>query len=161
MANKRFEVDQGFKIGGVVIDEDTSSITTTGNISVSGAGKIASSVMDSPVVKGGKSVVVNLGALSTGTTTINLTAAQVFTATIAASAVVTFAFSNPPAAGEAQMIVLRLTNAGAGTIIWPAGTKYAGGALSSLTTSGIDMLGVFYDTTTSTYMVFVLGKDMK
>jgi hypothetical protein len=126
-----------------------------------GSGKITAAVMDSPVVKGGKSVVSNLGTKSTGTTTIDLSSAQVFTATIAPSAVVTFAFTNPPSANEAQLIVLRLTNPGAGTLIWPAGTKYAGGALSALTTSGVDMLGVYYDSTTSSYMVFVLGKDMK
>ena len=106
-------------------------------------------------------MVSELGTLATGTTTIDLSTAQIFTATIGAAAAVTFAFSNAPGASQSQMIVLRLTNAGAGTLIWPAGTKYAGGAMTALTTSGVDMLGVFYDTSTSTYMVFILGKDMK
>ena len=59
------------------------------------------------------------------------------------------------------MVMLRLTNAGSGTINWPASTKYSGGSLPALTASGVDMLGVFYDTVTSTYVIFVLGKDIK
>ena len=122
---------------------------------------LTSPTVNAPVVKGERAVVLALGTLSTGTTTVDLSSAQIFTATITGSATVTFAFSNAPSANQAQTVMLRLVNAGAGTIVWPAGTKYSGGSLPVLTSSGVDMLGVFYDSVTSSYVVFVLGKDIK
>lgn len=118
-------------------------------------------IVNRPLSKGAKVVVSALGTLSTGTTTINLATAQVYTATITASNTITFAFSNAPSAGESQVVLLRLTNGGGGTIVWPANTKFSYGLAPTLTTSGVDMLGIFYDTTTSTYMVFVIGLDMQ
>lgn len=102
--------------------------------------------------------VTALGSISAGQT-LDLSSASEFTATIAAS--LSFAFSNAPAAGRAQVVYLRLTNAGAFTITWPANTKFAGGAAPTLTSAGVDLLGVKYDSATSTYMVFVIGKDVK
>ena len=141
--------------------------TSWGNVSTPSATEtlsnktLSSPIVNSPLVKGERAVVSSLGTLSTGTTTIDLSTAQIFTATITAEATVTFAFTNAPAASQGQMVMLRLTNAGSGTINWPASTKYYGGSLPALTASGVDMLGVFYDTVTSTYVIFVLGKDIK
>lgn len=100
--------------------------------------------------------VTALGTI-TGTNTLDLSAAAEFTATLTATAV-TFAFSNAPAAGRSQVVYLRLTNAGLCTITWPTLTKFAGGTLGTLTSAGTDLLGVKYDSTTSTYMVFAIGK---
>jgi hypothetical protein len=113
------------------------------------------------VLKGSKIVVSALGTLTTGTTTLDLATAQVYTATITASNTITIAFSNAPSAGQSQVVLLRLTNAGAGTIVWPANTKFSAGAAPTLTASGVDVLGVYYDVTTTTYMVFVIGLDVK
>jgi hypothetical protein len=121
---------------------------------------IASPTLSRPLTNGGKVVVSALGTLTTGTTTINLATAQVYTATITAANTIVFAFSNAPAAGESQIVLLRLTNGGSGTIIWPAGTKFSYGLAPNLTVSGVDMLGIYYDVTTTTYMVFVVGTDM-
>ena len=82
-----------------------------------------------------------------------------FTATLTGAT--TFAFSNAPGAGTNQVVYLRLTNAGAQTITWPANTKFTGGSLGTLTTSGVDLLAVKYDVTTTTYQVFVIGLDVK
>lgn len=82
-----------------------------------------------------------------------------YTATLTAA--ITFAFANAPAAGKSQVLILRLTNPGAFTITWPAGTKFPAGALGTLTTSGRDTLAVKYDSTTSTYEVYLVGKDVK
>jgi hypothetical protein len=114
-----------------------------------------------PVFVGARITVSALGTLTTGTTTLNLATAQVYTATITASNTITIAFSNAPSAGQSQVVLLRLTNAGGGTIVWPANTKFTAGAAPTLTASGVDVLGVYYDVTTTTYMVFVIGLDVK
>jgi hypothetical protein len=113
------------------------------------------------VLKGSKIVVSALGTLTTGTTTLDLATAQVYTATITASDTITIAFSNAPSSGQSQVVLLRLTDAGGGTIVWPANTKFTAGTAPTLTASGVDVLGVYYDVTTTTYMVFVIGLDVK
>jgi hypothetical protein len=119
---------------------------------------INSSANNTPTTKGENLFVSSLGTI-TGTTTINLASAQVFVATLT-SAGVTFAFSNAPAQGE--VVMFRLTNGGLGTVNWPANTKYPGGnSVLGLTSAGVDMLGVYYDITTTTYMVFTIGLDIK
>lgn len=120
-------------------------------------GSVSSATLASTLIQGQKMVVSALGTLVTGTTTINLASAQVYTATITASNTITFAFSNAPSAGQSQVVLMRLTNGGSGTIVWPAGTKFPSGVAPILSTSGVDMLGVYYDVTTTTYMVFTIG----
>lgn len=127
----------------------------------SSTGTFTSPTLSRPLTNGGKVVVSALGTLTTGTTTINLANAQVYTATVTASNTITFAFSNAPSAGQSQIVLLRLTNGGSGTIVWPAGTKFSFGLPPTLTISGVDMLGIYYDVTTTTYMVFVIGSDIK
>ena len=95
-----------------------------------------------------------LGNVS-GTKTMDLAAAGEFTMTITGAT--TFAFTNTLSAGRSEVVYLRITNGGSATITWPASTKFAAGTAPTLTTSGTDLLGVKYDTTTSTYMVFVIG----
>jgi hypothetical protein len=112
-------------------------------------------------ITGLKVVVSALGTLTTGTTTLNLSTAQVFTATITAANTITLAFSNAPAAGTSQVVLLRLTDAGGGTIVYPASTKFAAGTAPVFTASGVDVIGIYYDVTTTTYMVFVIGLDVK
>lgn len=102
--------------------------------------------------------VLTLGSVS-GVQTLDLAAATEFVATIGGAT--TFAFANAPGAGQSQIAYLRLTNAGAFTVTWPASTKFPGGALGLLTAAGVDLLGVKFDPTTGTYMVFVIGKDIK
>jgi hypothetical protein len=124
-------------------------------------GTVSAATLTSNIVQGGKMVVSALGTLTTGTTTINLASAQVYTATVTASNTITFAFSNAPSANQSQVVILRLTNGGSGTVVWPANTKFSYGSAPSLTISGVDMLGIYYDVTTTTYMVFVIGTDVK
>jgi hypothetical protein len=114
-----------------------------------------------PLLTGVRVTLSELGTLTTGTTTIDLATAQVFTATITAANTITVAFSNAPSAGQTQVVLLRLTNAGGGTIVWPAAAKFTGGTAPTLTVSGVDVLGVYYDITTTTYMIFVIGLDVK
>ena len=114
-----------------------------------------------PVLVGSRITVSALGTLTTGTTTIDLATAQVYTATITAANTITVAFSNAPSAGQSQVVLLRLTDAGGGTIVWPANTKFTAGTAPVFTVSGVDVIGIYYDVTTTTYMVFVIGLDVK
>lgn len=114
--------------------------------------------LSNKTITSAKYVVSALGSIS-GTNTLDLAAATEFTATLTGAT--TFAFSNAPGAGAAQVVYLRLTNAGSTTIFWPANTKFAGGTAPTLTSSGVDLLAVKYDLTTTTYQVFVIGLDVK
>lgn len=101
--------------------------------------------------------VTALGSVS-GTQTLDLATASEWTLTLTAAT--TFAFTNTLAAGTSQVFLLRITNGGAFTITWPTSTKFAAGSAPTLTAVGTDLLGVKYDTTTSTYMVFVIGLNI-
>lgn len=114
--------------------------------------------LSNKTITSAKYVVSALGSIS-GTNTLDLAAATEFTATLTGAT--TFAFSNAPGAGSAQVVYLRLTNAGSTTITWPLNTKFAGGTAPTLTISGVDLLAVKYDLTTTTYQVFVIGLDVK
>jgi hypothetical protein len=102
-------------------------------------------------------VVSNLGSIS-GAQTLNLQSAAQFIATLTGNT--TFAFSNPPASGANQVVLLRLINAGGKTINWPTGTLFAGGTPPTLTISGTDLLGILYDSVAAVYMVFVIGLNL-
>lgn len=96
-----------------------------------------------------------LGNVS-GAVNIDCSAAQAYSFT--PTAATTLAFTNPPTGNTSQVILLKVTNGGAFTLSFPAGTKYPGGALGTLTSSGVDWLGVAYDAGLSAWVVFVLGK---
>jgi hypothetical protein len=135
----------------------TSKTAPTGDV----VGTTDAQTLSAKTLTGAKVTVSALGTLTTGTTTLDLATAQVFTATITASDTITFAFSNAPSSGQSQVVLLRLIDAGGGTIVWPANTKFTAGAAPTLTASGVDVIGVYYDVTTTTYMVFVIGLDVK
>ena len=131
----------------------------TGATTSTGSGAVV--LATTPVLVGSRVTVSALGTLTTGTTTLDLATAQVFTATITASNTITLAFSNAPAAGQSEIVLLRLTDAGGGTIVYPANTKFTAGTAPVFTVSGVDVIGIYYDVTTTTYMVFVIGLDVK
>jgi hypothetical protein len=101
--------------------------------------------------------VIALGSVS-GTQTLNLASASEWTMTITGAT--TFAFTNTLGANETEVVYLRLTNPGAAVITWPAGTQFAAKTAPTFTASGVDLVAVQYDTTTSTYMVFVIGQNI-
>jgi hypothetical protein len=98
-----------------------------------------------------------LGNVS-GNVTLNLGTASEWTMTITGTT--TFTFTNTLAANLSEVVYLRLVNAGSATINWPALTKFAGKTAPSYTVSGTDLFGVKYDTTSSSYMVFVVGLNI-
>lgn len=101
--------------------------------------------------------VANLGSV-TGTVTVNLSLAHEFVFTVAGN--ITLSFTNSPAAGTSQVVYLRITNGAAFAVDFPAGTRFDNLTLPTLTASGVDMLGVKWDSITSSYMVFVIGLNV-
>jgi hypothetical protein len=100
---------------------------------------------------------IALGNIS-GTNTLNLASASEWSATLVGAT--TFAFTNTLGANISEVVYLRLTNAGAFSITWPASTKFANKAAPTFTASGVDIVGVKYDQVTSTYMVFAVGLNI-
>lgn len=90
---------------------------------------------------------------------IDLAQGNFFSKTI--SGATTLTVSNVPASGDVVSFIMELTNGGAGTITWPAGTKWAGGAAPALTASGIDVLGFYTRDGGTTWRAMLLSKDSK
>jgi len=87
------------------------------------------------ILKNYTETIHNLGALSAGTTNINMANGTVFTATLPTSGTVTFTFTTGGVSGAASFLLI-LTNAGSGsaTLAWPASVKYTGGTVPDRTT---------------------------
>jgi hypothetical protein len=155
-----FDYFTTLKVGTLTPTAITAGTLTGSTIDSSTANSLTN---NQPLTKGEKVVISALGTLTTGTTTIDLSLAQSYTATITAAATITFAFSNPPTSTQGQVIILKLTNAGGATAInWPAGTQFPDGdeTLGGLTVTGVDMLGIYYDAISAIYMVFPVGLNM-
>jgi len=65
-----------------------------------------------------------------------------------------------PSTDGARAITLELTNGGAFTMTWPAGTRWAGGVAPTLTASGTDIL-VFTKAGTANWRGYLSSKDNK
>ena len=95
-----------------------------------------------------------LGSIS-GARTINLANASEFTMTITAAT--TFTFNNSLASNTGQVVYLRITNGGS-SVTWPSTMQFASGTAPTLTASGTDLLGLMWDSTSSSYWLFVIGQ---
>lgn len=94
-----------------------------------------------------------------GAYAVDLATGNYFTRTFNAAAAITV--SNVPAAGTAVNFIFDITNAGAFTITWMTGIKWAGGTAPTLTAAGRDVLGFFTTDGGTTWNGFVLGLDVK
>lgn len=101
---------------------------------------------------------VDKGSIS-GAQTLDLSAAQFFTATIGGAT--TFSVSNVPAGTVSSGFALYLTNPGAFAITWPAGTKWPGGAPPAFTVAGKDRVVFLTDDAGTTWQAYVVGQDVK
>lgn len=101
--------------------------------------------------------------VTTGTKTLDTSAATYFHPTGAMTAVAyTFAFSNPAASGRVTSFTLELNSGGtASSITWPTSVDWAGGAAPIFTTSGIDLLTFITRDGGTTWLGFISGLDMK
>lgn len=133
----------------------TSKVTGTlplanggiGSTSLSGANiaalnataNFADNVIQRATLKDTSETVVALGDLGGGTDNLDLSAGNVFTATVS-TGTQTFTFSNPSASGTCYSFMLILTNGGSQTVNFPNTVDFAGGSAPSLTSSGTDIL---------------------
>lgn len=138
-----------------------TSIKTVNGASLLGSGDLSglatvtgTETLTNKTLTGAKETKVSVSASD-----IDLSAGNFFTKTI--SAATTFTVSNVPASGATASIILELTNAGAYTISWWSGVKWASGTAPTLTTSGVDILGFYSHDGGTTWRGMVLAKDSK
>ena len=90
---------------------------------------------------------------------IDLSLGNLFTKSINSST--TFSVLNCLSSGTSNSFILELVNAGAFTITWFSGIKWAEGFAPILTASGVDVLGFYSYDGGVTWKGLVLGNDMK
>ena len=98
---------------------------------------------------------ISLGASSA----IDLSLGNLFTKSVNSST--TFSVLNCLSSGTSNSFILELVNAGAFTITWFSGIKWAEGIAPILTASGVDVLGFYSYDGGVTWKGLVLGNDMK
>lgn len=110
--------------------------------------------LTTPVVIGQREVKLAIPASD-----IDLAAANYFTRTISATTSLTV--SNVPATGLVGSFILELTNGGAYTVNWWAGTiTWPDGTPPILTTSGRDVLGFYTHDGGTTWSCFLIGENL-
>tara|TARA_R100001530_G_scaffold133692_1_gene107467 strand:+ start:272 stop:1036 length:765 start_codon:yes stop_codon:yes gene_type:complete len=166
--------------GKLLVEGDTSLVSTTGDLKVggndiqdsggttcftfdgSGNTNMSDKILQRPEVKDYAETVNAIGSAS-ASQTIDLTAGNVITATLAV-ATTTFTFSNPSASGKACSFTLILTQDGSGSraVTWPGSVQWAGSTVPTLSTGAADV-DVFAFITTdagTTWFGFIGGLNM-
>lgn len=98
---------------------------------------------------------------SSGTATIDCSAATVFSITLTEDT--TFAFSNVPTSGTAYGLTLKIVqDSTARTITWPASVKWADGLSPDVSVGSgeVDIFVLFTHDGGTTWYAFVAGQDM-
>ena len=140
----------------------------TGSTSLSGANiaalnataNFSDNIVQRATLKDTSETVVALGDLGGGTDDLDLSAGNVFTATVS-TGTQTFTFSNPAASGTCYTFMLILTNGGSQTVNFPGTVDFAGGTAPSLTASGVDILLFTTVDAGTTYHCIVSSTDSK
>jgi hypothetical protein len=152
---------------GTVVLPSTTSIGTTTKSEFAYLEGVTSSIQPQLDTKLSKSGGTMTGAITAIRETkvamvdnnIDLATGNVFTKSITTTTTLTV--SNVLATGNANSFILELTNAGAYTITWFSGVKWAGGTAPTLTASGVDILGFYSHDGGTTWRGAVLSKDSK
>jgi hypothetical protein len=100
----------------------------------------------------------NYGAVS-GAQNINVLNGSMVSMTL--NGATTYSFSGAPGAGNAASFTLELTNGGAYTVTWPAGTKWSSGSAPTLTASGTDILTFYTRDGGTTWRGVMVSKDSR
>jgi hypothetical protein len=141
--------------GNIVIDDSRNFTGNTANVQtvqVNGTNFINST----RAITSYATTSTSIGSV-TGATGININLGNYFTATTAG--VTTWTFANP-IASSACGFVLKLTNGGSATQVWPS-VKWPGGTAPTLTTSGIDVLTFLTDDSGTTWRGVATMLDSK
>jgi len=99
------------------------------------------------------------GTVSSGTEDFDLNDGSYHTVTVGGN--FTLTFSNWPASGKVSSIILKLTNAGAFTITWPAAVDWPNGTEPLWTSSGVDFAIFFTDDGGTTIYGDISMQDVK
>ena len=100
-------------------------------------------------------VVSNMGTLS-GAEPIDVSAANFFYGTV--TGVVTFSFTNVPAAG-AVFLVLEITNGGVAALTFPPSVQWPGGTKPTFTTTGVDVVSLYTRDAGTTWRATMVQAD--
>jgi hypothetical protein len=136
---------------------------------VTGVGGVLSSspTIATPTITGRALIAVDAFAVEQVTTasTISLDLSLYGEFVVTISGATTINLINPPAANYGEVVIIRMTNGGSGTISWQAGgtsivPNYAGGTAPTYTASGTDIIAVLVDYvgSTTTYNVIVIAQ---
>lgn len=121
----------------------TGLVTIPGTLFLSGDNGFADTEVIRPSFRDYSLTQNNLGNISGDPVTIDYTLGNYVTATTTGTT--TWAFTNPPPIGTAGGFILKLTNGGSATQIWPTSVDWPGGIAPTLTVSGIDILTFITD----------------
>lgn len=99
---------------------------------------------------------VHAGSIS-GAHAFDLALSNYFTGTVTGT--LTPSFTNVPSGTFLSPLVLRLTNAGAFAINWPASVQWSGGEEPALTADGVDILVFLSDDDGVTWRGMLAGAD--
>jgi flagellar biogenesis protein FliO len=122
-------------------------ISVSANGRISGISNTSLSLQDQqitrPLIRDYRLVQNSLGNVS-GNTTIDISLGNYISANVTGA--VTWTFSNAPASSNAAGFILKLSNGGSATQLWPSpSVKWPSGTAPSLTTSGVDTLAFITD----------------
>jgi hypothetical protein len=148
----------GYTPANVASPTFTGTVTIPAGAAISGYATTASPTITGRTQSDAYSYTVVPLTVTSGATTINMSAGSEFTVTITGNT--TISFSNPPTGNQSQVVYVQMTNGGTGTITWPTGTLFAAGTPPTYTVSGLDLFGIKYDASTATYMVFIIGQAL-
>lgn len=138
------------------IDEDLQAVKDTADAALASTGTVSQTGrLDT---KTGTMARVALGSVS-GATVLDVTDGQYFIATITGTTA--FTFDNVPSGAFVFGLILRLVNAGAHTVSFPASVQWPEGAEPEFTASGTDMLVMLTDDDGTTWRAMVVGRDIR
>lgn len=146
-----------FNNGIVVNNGSTLNGSTTvgsgGSVTMTGYALLNTPTLNTPI-----DTYYSIGTTS-GAVTLNFNNGNIQTVTLTANT--TFSFSNVPSTSNRSIgFMLIVTNGGTGLITWPSGTKWPGGTIPALTTSGRDRV-IFFTENGGTTWDAVVQKDFK
>lgn len=138
------------------IDEDLKAVSDVADAALPAAGTaVQTGRLDTKTATMAR---VALGSVS-GAVVIDVTEGQYLMLTIAGTTAISF--ENVPAGSFVTGIILRLTNAGAHTVSFPASVKWPAGASPEFTSSGTDIVVMLTDDDGTTWRAMVAGKDIR
>jgi hypothetical protein len=135
---------------------DTTNWATvfgSGDVTQTGVQTLTNKTLNTPILNGTREKRILVS------TNIDMSAGNYFEKVITGNT--TFTVSNVPSSGNAQSIILQITNGGSFSVNWFGTIRWVSGIPPSLTSSGTDVIGFYTTTAGSPWYGFVIGKDVR